>query len=99
MTAIVRAEADDLEQCVDILFESEIGRKYYPHRELLRTEVQKGFVTDKIYVKKCPRGEGSSDADVLGVIWYQLEGMFHAFPYLHMVAVKKIIGAKELVQS
>ena len=89
MESIVRAEIDDLEQCVDIFFESELGQKYYPRRELLKSELKKSFAKDKIYVKKyLEDGEGSG-AEVVGVVWYQLEGMFHAFPYLHMIAVKK----------
>lgn len=89
MTSIVRAEIDDLEQCVDILFESELGRNYYPRRELLEIAVKKGLDEDKIYVKKDPEGGESSGAEVVGVIWYQLEGIFHTFPYLHMIAVKE----------
>ena len=27
--------------------------------------------------------------DIRGVVWYQREGMFHSFPYLHMIVVKE----------
>lgn len=32
---------------------------------------------------------GYRGKDTQGVIWYQREGMFHSFPYLHMIAVRE----------
>ena len=89
MRSIVRAESNDLEQCVSILFDSEIGRNYYPRREMLKAELERGLEQDKLYVMKCTEAALSTGADIQGVIWYQPEGIFHAFPYLHMIAVKR----------
>ena len=85
--SIVKMEECHFSQCVDILFASELGRNYYPRRELLEDELRKGSTTDELYVKAT--GGVTSDVEVLGVIWYQMEGMFHSFPYLHMIAVRE----------
>lgn len=57
--AIIKAKQTDLDQCTDILFDSELGRNYYPTRALLLEEVEKGINSDEVYVKKLTRG-GSS---------------------------------------
>ena len=87
---ITRVSEMDLEPCVDILFSSALGRTYYPLRDLMREAVLQGIQTDEIYIVKdnSVRGGVGSDLDILGLIWYQREGMFHSFPYLHMIAVK-----------
>lgn len=86
--AIVQARQNDLDQCVEILFTSEIGSYYYPNKELLKAELRIGIDRDKVFIQKSGRGGVSTNYDVLGLIWYQQEGMFHTFPYLHMIAVK-----------
>ena len=51
----MRAELADLEQCVDILFRSELGRHYYPNKKLLRQEVELGIKTEDVFVDKIVR--------------------------------------------
>lgn len=80
---IVKAQNADLEKCVEIIFESGLGAKYYPTRETLYKQLKTGMREgDKIYIAK------DIDEDIKGIVCYQQEGMFHVFPYLHMVAVK-----------
>ncbi len=80
---IIRMEFIDLEKCVDIIMKSELGARYYPTKEILYQQLKKGMQAgDKIYVAK------DSDEDIKGIVWYQQEGMFHVFPYLHMIVVK-----------
>lgn len=86
--AIVRAEHADLDQCTDLLFISEIGKLYFPKKESLRAELEKSLGIDEIFVEKTVNAAGAFDPDIQGVIWYQKEGLFHAFPYLHMIAVR-----------
>ena len=43
---------------------------------------------DEIFVEKEIKNEETSASEVKGVIWYQREGLFHAFHYLHMIGVK-----------
>ncbi len=84
--SITEAEEKDLEECAGIIFLSRMGKTYYPKRELIRDAMKQGMKKDNIFVFRDP-GEGN-EGEVLGVIWYQMEGMFHSFPYLHMIAVK-----------
>lgn len=80
---IVKVENADLGKCTDIIFESGLGEWYYPSKEMLYKQLKSGMERqDKIYVAK------DSDEDIKGIVWYQQEGMFHVFPYLHMIAVK-----------
>lgn len=92
---IVKAERENLENCADIIWETEMGKIYYPTKKYLLKEMQKEQERDEFYVAQTDFGE------IQGVIWYQLTGMFHDFPYLHIVAVKeeyqnKGIGSKLL---
>lgn len=80
---IIEVKQEDLERCVEVIFETEMGRKYYPTKAALYSEVEKGMLRDKFYAAKNYNGE------IIGVLWYQQEGMFHSFPYLHIIAVKR----------
>ncbi len=81
--AIEKVKSEDLNQCVDILFVPEIGQMYFPKKEMLREELKKNIVSDCVYAEKSADGN-----TIQGVIWYQREGLFHSFPYLHMIAVR-----------
>ena len=89
---IVKAKQTHLEQCVDLLFIPEMGQLYYPKRDLLRLKLENSLDKDEVYV--------DTDGETIqGVIWYQVEGLFHSFPYLHMIAVrndcrKKGVGSR-----
>lgn len=78
---IVKGNSEELEKCVDIIFDSEMGKKYYPTRKSLLAEVEKGIIEDEFYVTKNFEGK------IVGVLWYQKKGIFHSFPYLHVIAV------------
>lgn len=80
---IEKLKSKDLNECVDILFIPEIGQQYFPKREMLQEELEKSLGLDCIYVEKSANGK-----TIQGVIWYQREGLFHSFPYLHMIAVR-----------
>ena len=86
--AIVKAEQADLDQCADILFISGLGKLYYLRKELLRTQLEESMYKDEIFVEKETSNEDASASEVKGVIWYQREGLFHAFHYLHMIGVR-----------
>ena len=86
--AIVKAKKTDLNQCVDILFIPGLGKLYYPQRELLCAELESGISAGEVFVEKSSEGGVNPTTDICGVIWYQREGLFHSFPYLHMIAVR-----------
>lgn len=80
---IVKAESEDLEECTNIIFASELGKIYYPNRNAIYEQIREGICTgDKVYVAK------NSGGDTEGCVWYQQKGMFRVFPYLHIIAVK-----------
>lgn len=70
----------ELDICVDIIFESGLGKRYYVKKELLKAKMDKARFQDKIYLAK-------EEKNNIGVLWYQLEGMFLQYPYLHMIAL------------
>lgn len=80
---ISRAIMTDLDECVNIIFGSELGKRYYPKEELLREKIEQCIEKDCFYAARDDKGQ------MVGIIWYQLEGLFGTFPYLHMVVVKE----------
>lgn len=79
---IIKAKDENVQEYAEVIYLSEIGQKYYPKRELLREKVIEGMAKDSFYV-------AVSGEECIGVLWYQQEGMFHTFPYLHMIVVKE----------
>lgn len=78
---IVDAGLKDVDECVDLIFRSVLGKKYYPKREMLYDKVRLGIEQD------CFFAAWDEDGQLMGILWYQPEGMFHSFPYVHMLAV------------
>ena len=70
----------NLEICVDIIFESELGRRYYPTRNLLKNKIEQSHQEDSIYLAK-------EEGDYVGVLWYQRKWMFCQYPYLHIIVL------------
>ena len=85
--AIMKANMANLDQYTDILFIPELGKLYFPRKDLFRAELEKGMAAGEVYVNKL-MGGGITSSDIQGVIWYQREGLFHSFPFLHMIAVR-----------
>lgn len=80
---ISRAVKEDWNRCADIIFDTEMGKKYYPTKDYVLKELEKSQNRDEIYVAR------NEDEKVHGILWYQQIGMFHTFPYLHIIAVDK----------
>lgn len=83
---IEKADQSRLGDCASILEGSELGRRYfadadgrYIGEELLREGFEKGEVSVAL-------DEGGA---CLGFAWIQLNGIFHWFPFLHVVAVRE----------
>lgn len=90
---VIKAELKDIDKCVEILFVPEIGRLYFPKKEMLRDEVEESIKKGEIFIDKSENesidttdGSGS----IRGVLWYVQKGVFNTFPYLHMISVKEI---------
>ncbi len=78
---IVQIDEKDVPRATDILYESDIGKRYYPRKELLEKGLSIGIGKDQIF------GYKNDSNELEGVVWYQHNGMFKTYPYLHMIAV------------
>lgn len=64
-----------------LLYNSEIGNKYYPSQKVLEKLIKDSFGKDKIY-------KLAADDEIVGILWYLPVGAFSMYPYLHMIFVK-----------
>ncbi len=80
---IVKGSRNYLSDCEDILLNSELGIRYFPEKGSARKTLEDGFNKQQIYVAL------DINHNCTGFIWFILEGAFHSFPYLHIIAVKK----------
>ena len=82
MSNIIKATKDDLPTLATMLFNSEIGRKYYPTYETLYSLMEESSDNDLFYMLL-------HKEEIAGFIWFQKNGAFHTFTYLHMIFVKE----------
>lgn len=80
---IAKGSMDYINDCEEILLNSELGIRYFSQKGSARKTLEKGFIKEEIYIAldinhKCK-----------GFIWFILDGIFHSFPYLHIIVVKK----------
>ncbi len=80
---IVKGSAEYLEDCEEALTDSELGKRYFSEGGSAAAQLKDGFGKGEIYValdenRKC-----------VGFIWFIMNGIFHRFPYLHIIAVKR----------
>ena len=80
---ILKGNILNLEDCIDALVNSELGVQYFSEREKAKDALIEGFEKEEIFVAV------DNDNRCIGFIWYILQGAFHAFPYLHIIAVKE----------
>jgi ribosomal protein S18 acetylase RimI-like enzyme len=80
---IVKGNMDYIADCEDALVKSELGFRYFSEEGSARKALEEGFEKEQIYIAV------DSNNNCLGFIWYILDGIFHSFPYLHIIAVKK----------
>jgi ribosomal protein S18 acetylase RimI-like enzyme len=81
--SIKKGSMNYIDECEDILLNSELGIRYFPKEGSARKTLEGGFNNGEIYVAL------DSNDNCKGFIWFILEGAFHVFPYLNIVAVKK----------
>lgn len=93
--SIIKGNITHINDCEEALIHSELGRKYFSAEGSGRKALEEGFAKEGIYVALDEQDR------CVGFMWYILNGVFHAFPYLHIIAVKEEcrslgIGAKLL---
>lgn len=80
---INKGNIDYLDDCVDALVNSELGIRYFSEKEYAIKALEEGFNKEEIYVAV------DNKERFQGFIWFIMNGIFHSFPYLHIIAVRK----------
>lgn len=78
----VKGEIKYLQGCYDALYFSEIGEAYFKGKNLkkiLSIGIENGEITVALDNKD----------NVIGFIWYSLDGAFQKYPYLHIIAINE----------
>jgi ribosomal protein S18 acetylase RimI-like enzyme len=76
----IRGTAEHLDDCVEALLHSTLGHEYFPTREQTAASLSEGFTNKEIWVARLHEQS-------VGFYWWLPHGAFHAFPYLHILAV------------
>ncbi len=79
---IDKGNIEHLRDCEEALVNSELGRRYFSQAGSARSSLEKGFENDDIYVAL------DDDRICIGFVWVIANGIFHSFPYIHIIAVK-----------
>jgi ribosomal protein S18 acetylase RimI-like enzyme len=80
---IAKAQMKYLEGCKAALLNSTLGQVYFASEEKARSAIVEGITKEEVFIAIDEGGE------CLGFIWFILNGAFHSFPYLHIIAVKE----------
>jgi ribosomal protein S18 acetylase RimI-like enzyme len=81
--SIVKGSMDYINDCEDILLNSELGIRYFSKKGSARKTLEDGFNKYEIYVAL------DVNHNCKGFLWFILEGAFHSFPYLHIIVVRE----------
>ena len=89
---IEKGKIEYLADCKEALVNSELGRRYFENETKAEEAVLEGLEQDNLYVALIKE-------NCVGFMFYIPEGAFHAFSYLHIIAIKseyrgKGIGTK-----
>ncbi len=82
-TTIIKGSIEYINDCEDALVNSELGKRYFTQKGSARKALQEGFAKGEIYIAL------DASKGCKGFIWIILDGIFHSFPYLHIIAVKQ----------
>jgi ribosomal protein S18 acetylase RimI-like enzyme len=80
---IIKGSIEYINDCEEALVNSELGKRYFLQKGTARKTLQEGFAKGEIYISLDASGGCN------GFIWIILDGIFHSFPYLHIIAVKQ----------
>ncbi|HEX3078087.1 MAG TPA: N-acetyltransferase [Lachnospiraceae bacterium] len=80
---VIKGSIEYIDDCEEAIVDSELGKQYFQTSGSARRALEEGFSNDKIYVAV------DNDNACYGFIWIIKKGIFHSFPYIHIIAVKK----------
>jgi ribosomal protein S18 acetylase RimI-like enzyme len=79
---VVKGSINHINDCEDALVNSELGKRYFSEKRSARKSLEDGFSKGEIYVAI------DNDNNCKGFVWVISNGIFHSFPYIHIIAVK-----------
>jgi ribosomal protein S18 acetylase RimI-like enzyme len=79
---VVKGSIGCINDCEDALVNSELGKRYFSEKGSARKSLEEGFSKGEIYVAI------DNENNCKGFVWVILNGIFHSFPYIHIIAVK-----------
>lgn len=81
--SIRTAGQEHLNECVNALLYSDLGRIYFTEEAKARTALLEGLEKRQLSVVF------NEDNHFIGFFWLIPQGAFHSFPYLHIIAIKE----------
>ncbi len=94
--SILKGTFEHLKDCAYILEDSILGQKYFTNRDdqyIGESLLKEGFEKGEIYVAL------NEENQCVGFAWIILNGIFHWFPFLHVLAVKKDLRGRGIGKS
>jgi len=79
---VIKGSINYINDCEDALLNSELGKRYFSEKGSARKSLEEGFSKSEIYVAI------DNNNNCKGFVWVILNGIFHSFPYIHIIAVK-----------
>ncbi|MDF2588454.1 MAG: GCN5-related N-acetyltransferase [Anaerocolumna sp.] len=79
---VIKGSINYIDDCEISLVDSELGRRYFSEDGSARKSLEKGFGKEEIYVAI------DNNNKCIGFVWVITDGIFHSFPYIHIIAVK-----------
>lgn len=80
---IIKGSMDYINDCEEALMNSELGTRYFSENGSGLKALEEGFNKGEIYVAI------DNNNCCMGFIWLIMNGIFHAFPYIHIITVKE----------
>ncbi|AKA67812.1 GNAT family N-acetyltransferase [Clostridium scatologenes] len=80
---IIKGNINYIDECEAALVNSELGIRYFDKKGSAREALMEGFDKGQVYVAI------DDNNNCKGFIWVILNGAFHSFPYLHIIAVNQ----------
>lgn len=84
---IVRGSQKHLDDCEEALLNSKLGKMYFENEGSGKRAIQEGLEQGNLYV-------ALYNGECVGFIFYLPKGVFHSFPYIHLISVKEAYRSK-----
>ncbi len=79
---VIKGNIRYINDCEYALVNSELGKRYFSEKGSALKSLEDGFSKDEIYVAI------DNANNCKGFVWVISNGIFHSFPYIHIIAVK-----------